>query len=281
MKLVRYVEKGREMPGVLDAEGAVRSLAGLIDDISPATLPSLASALGAVSISNLPLCSPGLRLGAPFARPGKIVCIGLNYRAHAREAGMPIPEEPVVFLKAPSALSGPFDPVVLPNGSAKCDWEVELGIVIGRTAKRASVETALDHVFGYCIVNDVSERAFQLERAGQWTKGKSADTFCPVGPYLVTKDEVGDPHSLGLSCAVNDRVVQSSNTADMIFSVPHIISYLSDFMTLEPGDLICTGTPEGVGLGLRPPRFLAAGDVMTLAIDGLGEQRLPVISHED
>lgn len=279
MKLLRYGQVGSEQPGVLDRSGNIRSLSSVINDLGPATLGSVQAKLAGLSIESLPLCPPGTRVGAPIARPGKIVCIGLNYRAHAVEAGMPIPLEPVVFLKASSSLSGPYDPVILPVNSSKCDWEVELGVIIGRKAKRVSPDAALDHVLGYCVVNDVSERAFQLERGGQWTKGKSADTFCPVGPYLVTTDEIANPQALRLRCEVSGRVAQDSSTSDMIFSVADAISYLSFFMTLEPGDLICTGTPQGVGHGHKPPIYLQDGDVMTLSIDGLGEQRQPVVAE--
>lgn len=279
MKLVRYGEKGRERPGLIDADSNIRSLASVIDDFSPTTLELLPAALSGLSIIDLPICPPNSRLGAPFLMPSKIVCVGLNYKAHALEAGMDIPDEPVVFLKAPSALSGPFDPVILPLDARKCDWEVELGIVIGRTAKNVSAQSALDFVLGYCIVNDVSERAFQLERGGQWTKGKSADTFCPVGPYLVTRDEIVDPQTLQLRCEVSGKVVQNSNTSDMIFNVAEVISYLSSFMTLQPGDLICTGTPQGVGHGHKPPIYLRDGDVMTLSIEGLGQQRQMVVGQ--
>lgn len=281
MKLLRYGQVGSEQPGVLDGSGNIRSLSSVVDDLGPATLDSLQAKLAQLSIESLPLCPPGTRVGSPIARPGKIVCIGLNYRAHAVEAGMQIPLEPVVFLKASSSLSGPYDPVILPANSSKCDWEVELGVIIGRKAKRVSPGAALDHVLGYCVVNDVSERAFQLERGGQWTKGKSADTFCPVGPYLVTADEIANPQALWLRCEVSGRMAQDSNTSDMIFSVAEAISYLSFFMTLEPGDLICTGTPQGVGHGHKPPIYLQNGDVMTLSIEGLGEQRQQVVAERE
>jgi 2,4-diketo-3-deoxy-L-fuconate hydrolase len=273
VKLVRYGEKGFERPGVIDSVGNIRSLASIVADFDPATLGSLSAALSSWSIDNLPTCPAGTRLGAPLSKPGKIICIGLNYKAHAVEAGMAIPTEPVIFLKAPSSLSGPYDPVILPANSSKCDWEVELGVVIGRPTKKIPASAALDHVLGYCVVNDVSERSFQLERGGQWTKGKSADTFCPIGPYIVTRDEIVDPQALQLRCEVSGRIAQDSNTSDMIFSVAEAISYLSSFMSLEPGDLICTGTPQGVGHGSKPPIYLKDGDVMVLSIEGLGEQR--------
>jgi len=273
LKLVRYGERGRERPGMIDDDGILRSLASLISDFTPKSLESLLDVLASARTSSLPICPPGSRLGPPILTPSKIICVGLNYRMHAIEAGMAIPSEPVVFLKAPSSLSGPHDPVMLPPQAAKADWEVELGVVIGRSAKTVSIEAAPTHILGYCVVNDVSERAFQLKRGGQWTKGKSADTFCPVGPYLVTRDEVSDPQTLQLRCDISGVVVQTSNTSDMIFTVAEIVSYLSSFMTLEPGDLICTGTPHGVGHGQTPPRYLKINDVMTLSIEGLGEQR--------
>lgn len=281
MKLVRYGKMGFEQPGVLDRDGNVRSLASIIADFNPDAIEEISRTPPEWSVDDLPVCDADIRLGAPLSKPGKIVCIGLNYRAHAIEAGMAIPTEPVIFLKAPSSLSGPYDPVVLPSCSSKCDWEVELGVVIGRRAKKIPASTALDHVLGYCIVNDVSERSFQLERGGQWTKGKSADTFCPVGPYITTRDEVPDPQTLQLRCDVSGRIAQNSNTSDMIFSVAEAISYLSAFMTLEPGDLVCTGTPQGVGHGSKPPVYLKNGDVMTLSIDGLGEQRQVATAESD
>lgn len=281
MKLVRYGQKGFEKPGVLDRDGNIRSLAAVVADFGPDVLESLSKTPPDWSIDDLPVCDAGVRLGAPLSKPGKIVCIGLNYRAHAIEAGMAIPTEPVIFLKAPNSLSGPYDPVVLPANSSKCDWEIELGVVIGRRAKKIAPSAALDHVLGYCIVNDVSERSFQLERGGQWTKGKSADTFCPVGPYIATRDEIADPQALKLRCDVSGRAAQNSNTSDMIFSVAEAISYLSAFMTLEPGDLVCTGTPQGVGHGSKPPVYLKNGDVMTLSIDGLGEQQQVATEERD
>nr|WP_249788393.1 fumarylacetoacetate hydrolase family protein [Bradyrhizobium sp. G127] len=281
VKLLRYGKKDFEKPAALDRDGNIRSLASLVDDFNPDTFEALANAPPDWPIDDLPIGTAGARLGAPLSKPGKIVCIGLNYRAHAIEAGMPIPTEPVVFLKASSSLSGPYDAVVLPVNSSKCDWEVELGVVIGRRAKRVTPSAALDHVLGYCVVNDVSERSFQLERGGQWTKGKSADTFCPVGPYIVTRDEISDPQTLQLRCEISGRIAQKSNTSDMIFSVAETISYLSGFMTLEPGDLVCTGTPQGVGHGSQPPVYLKNGDVMTLSIEGLGEQRQVTMAERD
>ncbi|MGR3322560.1 MAG: fumarylacetoacetate hydrolase family protein [Pseudooceanicola sp.] len=272
MKFLRYGEAGAEKPGVLDAEGRIRDLSGIVTDLTGEVL----AAPPEIDIAALPVVEGAPRLGIPVAGVGKMVCIGLNYSDHAAEAGMPIPGEPIVFMKATSALTGPNDDVVLPRGSRKGDWEVELGVVIGRTAKYVSEADALSHVAGYTIVNDVSERHFQQERGGQWTKGKSCDTFGPVGPWVVTADEVADPQALSLSCDVNGERMQTGSTAAMIFGVAHIISYLSQMMRLEPGDIIATGTPPGVGSGKTPPRFLKAGDVMELEIEGLGRQRQQV-----
>ncbi|MDF1853932.1 fumarylacetoacetate hydrolase family protein [Pseudooceanicola sp.] len=272
MKFLRYGPLGAERPGVLDAQGRIRDLSGVIDDLTGAALENLP----AIDPDSLPLAAGDPRLGVPVAGVGKMVCIGLNYSDHAAEAGMPIPDEPIVFMKATSALIGPNDDVVLPRGSQKGDWEVELGIVIGKRAKYVSEAEALSHVAGYTIVNDVSERHFQIERGGQWTKGKSCDTFGPVGPWIVTPDEVADPQNLALSCDVNGQRRQTGSTASMIFPVAHIISYLSHMMSLNPGDIIATGTPPGVGSGQKPPQYLKAGDVMDLAIAGLGQQRQQV-----
>ncbi len=269
MRFVRYGEKGAEKPAVLDAEGHLRDLSGVIGDLSGAVLADLPQ----VDPQSLPRVAGNPRLGVPVAGIGKIICIGLNYSDHAAEAGMAGPDEPIVFMKATSALSGPYDTVLLPRGSQKSDWEVELGVVIGREAKYVSKDNALDYVAGYTIVNDLSERAFQIERGGQWTKGKSCDTFGPVGPWVVTRDEVADPQALALSCDVNGDRCQTGSTAAMIFSVAQLTSYLSQMMSLNPGDIIATGTPPGVGMGLKPPRFLKAGDVMELRIEGLGQQR--------
>tara|TARA_R110000737_G_scaffold283565_1_gene290166 strand:- start:22 stop:888 length:867 start_codon:yes stop_codon:yes gene_type:complete len=273
MKYLRYGEIGAEKPGVLDAEGRLRDLSGVVDDLSGATL----GALPQVDPETLPLVEGAPRLGVPVAGIGKIVCIGLNYSDHAAEAGMAEPEEPIVFMKATSALSGPNDPVRLPRGALKGDWEVELGVVIGKTAKYVSEADALNYVAGYTIVNDVSERAFQIERGGQWTKGKSSDTFGPIGPWLVTPDEIGDPQTLALSLDLNGERAQRGSTSSMIFTVAQIISYLSQMMSLQPGDVIATGTPPGVGMGMKPQRYLKAGDVMELRIDGLGVQRQRVL----
>ncbi|SFR10521.1 fumarylacetoacetate hydrolase family protein [Poseidonocella sedimentorum] len=272
MRFVRYGEKGQERPGVIDVGGGVRDLSGVVADLGGAVLGDLPR----VDPETLPRVAGAPRLGVPVAGVGKLVAIGLNYTDHAEEAGMAAPEEPVVFMKATSALSGPNDPVILPRGAEKADWEVELGIVIGREALYVPREEALAHVAGYTIVNDVSERAFQLERGGQWTKGKSADSFAPVGPWLVTPDEVGDPQGLRLGTRVNGAVMQDGSTANMIFDVATIVSYLSGLMRLEPGDIIATGTPAGVGMGQTPQRWLRPGDVMELEIATLGVQRQEV-----
>ncbi|MDX1366686.1 fumarylacetoacetate hydrolase family protein [Pseudomonas sp.] len=273
MKLLRHGPAGQEKPGLLDATGRVRDLSAVIDDISPELLaPENLAELATLDESSLPLVPADVRLGPPLARIGKIVCVGLNYADHAKESGLPVPAEPVLFMKATSAISGPFDPVILPRGSSKTDWEVELGVVIGRKAQYVERAEAMDYVAGYCIVNDVSERAFQLERGGQWDKGKSADTFAPIGPWLVTRDELADVADLQLRLSVNGELRQQGNTRTMIFSIEEIVSYVSQFMTLNPGDVISTGTPPGVGAGMSPPQFLRPGDRMTLSIDGLGEQ---------
>jgi len=272
MRFARFGDRGHERPAVLDAEGRLRDLSGVVPDIAGEVLGSLPR----LNPEALPLVPGAPRLGPPVGGIGKLVAIGLNYSDHAAELGAEPPEEPVVFLKAPTALNGPNDPVVMPRGSAKTDWEVELGIVIGRRAKHVAQAQALAHVAGYTIVNDVSERALQLEGSGQWTKGKSCDTFAPVGPWLVTPDEVGDVQALDLATEVNGERMQTGSTSRMIFGVAGIVSYLSGIMTLEPGDVIATGTPPGVGAGHKPPRFLKAGDEMVLRITGLGEQRVTV-----
>ena len=276
MKLVRYGEMGAERVGVVDAHGRVRDLSMLLPDVGPQQLsPRTLSALGAIDIDKLPLVEEGVRLGCPIGNVGKIVCVGLNYRDHAEEANMPVPKEPVLFMKAITTLSGPNDDVQIPPGAEKADWEVELGIVIGTRLKHVKKETAMQHIAGYVLANDVSERAYQTERGGQWDKGKSYDTFAPIGPWLVTADEVADPHALGLWLDVNGQRMQDGNTKNFIFDAPTMLSYISDFMTLEPGDIVLTGTPAGVGLGQKPaPKFLRVGDEMRLGITGLGEQRL-------
>lgn len=273
MKFLRYGEPGHEKPGVLDAQGGLRDLSGVIPDLAGAVLADLPQ----VDPESRPLVAGNPRLGPPVAGTGKFICIGLNFSDHAAEAGMQPPAEPIVFMKATSAIIGPNDTVRLPRGSAKSDWEVELGVVIGKPAKYVDEADALDHVAGYCIANDLSERHFQTERGGQWTKGKSCDTFGPLGPWLVTPDEIADPQALDMSLDVNAERMQTGNTRSMIFGVAQIISYLSDMMSLQPGDVIATGTPPGVGMGKNPPRYLSEGDVMTLEIAGLGRQRLPVV----
>jgi len=272
MRFVRYGQPGAEKPGVLDAKDRIRDLSGVIDDLSGAVLGDLPQ----VDPETLPLVEGTPRLGIPFSGIGKMVCIGLNYRDHAEEAGMAIPEEPIAFMKATSALSGPFDPVSIPRGSQKSDWEIELGVVIGKPAKYVSAADAMDYVAGFTIVNDVSERAFQTERGGQWTKGKSCDTFGPVGPWLVTPDEIADPQALDLALDLNGTKAQRGNTASMIFTVAQIIEHLTEMMSLQPGDVISTGTPPGVGMGMKPPVYLKPGDVMELSIQGLGTQRQEV-----
>ena len=282
MKLVRVGQSGAEVPGVVSSDGTIRSLASVVPDITGATLaPESLALIRAKDPNDLPELPVYWRLGPPLTSVGKIICVGLNYRDHAAESGMAVPDEPVLFFKATSSICGPFDDVVIPAGSRKTDWEVELGVVIGRTAKRVSINQALNHVGGYLIVNDLSEREAQLERGGQWVKGKSYDTFGPIGPWLVTADELPNPDSLALSLSVNGRRRQDGNTGNMIFSVAALISYTSQFMTLMPGDIISTGTPAGVGLGLKPPQYLQPGDQMELGIDQLGVQRHRVIPDTD
>jgi len=278
VKLVRFGARGRERAGVLDRHNRPRNLSGVVADITAETVqePAL-SAIRSIDVERLPLVEPQVRLGPCIGRVGKLVCVGLNYLDHAREAGTSAPSEPVLFMKATSAISGPTDAIEIPVGASKVDWEVELGVVIGSKAKSVSVAAALEHVLGYCVVNDVSERAFQLEGTGQWVKGKSADTFAPIGPWLVTADEVPEPQNLNLWLRVNGRMRQQANTREMIFGVAFIVSYVSRYMTLMPGDIIATGTPPGVGLGATPPTFLQKGDVVTLGIDGLGEQRQELV----
>jgi 2,4-diketo-3-deoxy-L-fuconate hydrolase len=278
MKLVRYGPLGQEKPGLLDAKGNLRDLSGVTADIDGSTIsPEGLDKLAALDVTRLPIVADNPRLGVPVVGVSKFIAIGLNYTDHAKESNMPIPTEPIVFMKAPSCLCGPNDDVIQPKYSTKMDWEVELGIVIGSKAQYVSVEQALDHVAGYCVINDVSERNYQLERGGQWDKGKGFDTFGPVGPYLVTKDEVGDVQNLDMWLDVNGERTQTGNTRTMIFDCAKLVSYLSECMTLLPGDLICTGTPPGVGLGMKPPRYLQPGEVMTLGIEKLGEQRQRVV----
>ncbi len=277
MKLVRYGEPGAERPGLLDGEGRIRDVSGLVADfageaLSPASLERIRKA----DPSTVPIVEDSVRLGSCVAKPGHFIAIGLNYVDHAHESNMPIPSEPVVFSKAPSSISGPTDDVIMPEGSEKSDWEVEIAMVIGTAAFNVSEAQALDHVAGFCVCNDVSERSYQIERGGQWIKGKSLPTYGPIGPWLVTRDEIADVQNLGLWLDVNGERRQTGSTSSMIFPLAHIVSYLSRFMRLEPGDIITTGTPPGVGMGMKPPTYLKRGDVITLGIDGLGEQRQTV-----
>lgn len=274
MKLLRYGEPGAEKPGILDANGQIRDLSAHVGDIGGRWLaPDGLAAIAALPLDSLPIVSGTPRLGPCVTGTGKFICIGLNYSDHAAETGASVPSEPVIFMKATSAIQGPNDPVEIPRGSEKTDWEVELGVVIGKTAKYVSEADALDYVAGYCVINDLSERAFQLEHQGQWTKGKSADTFGPTGPWLVTKDEVPDPQNLDMWLEVNGHRYQNGSTRTMVYGVAFVVAYLSRFMSLRPGDIISTGTPPGVGLGQKPPIYLKAGDTMALGIQGLGEQR--------
>jgi 2-keto-4-pentenoate hydratase/2-oxohepta-3-ene-1,7-dioic acid hydratase in catechol pathway len=278
MKLVRYGNPGKEKPGLIDDEGRLRDLSAVVADIGPDQLGDAALAkLRRQKIDKLPLVRGKPRFGCPVASVGKFIAIGLNYADHAAESGLPIPKEPVVFMKATSCIQGPNDPVMLPKNSVKSDWEVELGVVIGARASYVSQKDALDYVAGYCTINDVSEREFQIERGGTWDKGKGCDTFGPIGPWLVTRDEVPNPQKLSMWLDLNGKRVQTGSTKTMIFSIAKIVSYLSQFMTLMPGDVITTGTPPGVGLGMKPPLYLKKGDVMTLGIEGLGDQRQEVI----
>lgn len=278
MKLVRYGSLGKEKPGLIDVDGKLRDLSGVIPDIGPMQLGDVVLAkLAMLKTDKLPLVRGKPRMGCPVNGIGKFIAIGLNYSDHAAEAGMPIPKEPIVFTKAISCIQGPDDDVMLPKGSVKGDWEVELGVVIGKQVRHVSQKAALEHVAGYCIVNDVSEREFQLERGGQWDKGKGCDTFGPIGPWLVTRDEISRPQKLAMWLDLNGKRMQTGNTKTMIFSVAQIVSHLSQYMTLMPGDVIATGTPPGVGLGMKPQRFLQKGDVMTLGIEGLGQQRQVVM----
>jgi len=273
LKLLRFGERGHERPGVLDSRGVIRDLTGVVHDISgPTLLPDAIAKLRRLDVSTLPAVNGSPRLGPCVASVGKFVCVGLNYSDHAAESNMPVPAEPIVFMKATSSICGPNDDIELPRGSQKSDWEVELGVVIGKSAKYVSEPDALSHVAGYCVVNDLSERAYQLEGTGQWVKGKSADTFGPIGPWLVTTDEVPDCQNLGLWLEVDGHRYQNGTTKTMVFGVPFLVSYLSRFMSLHPGDIISTGTPPGVGLGQKPPVFLRSGNTIRLGVDGLGEQ---------
>lgn len=273
MKLLRYGPPGKERPGIVDGEGSIRDLSGEVSDIAgDAISPEGLAKLAAIDFSSLPKVGGKPRLGACIGKTGKFMCIGLNYSDHAAESGMALPSEPVLFSKFTSAMCGANDDILIPRGASKTDWEVELGVVIGTTAKHVSKEKSLDYVAGYCVINDVSEREFQLEGTGQWVKGKSSDTFGPTGPWLVTKDEVGDVQNLSIWLEVNGERLQDSSTSFMVYDVAYLVSYLSKFFTLYPGDVISTGTPPGVGLGFNPPRYLKAGDIMRLGIEGMGEQ---------
>ena len=282
MKLMRVGTKGAEKPAILDADGTIRDLSGIVSDIAGDTLSSDGLArIRATDLSTLPALDANQRIGACVGQVGKFICIGLNYADHAAETGASIPKEPILFMKATSAISGPNDDVIIPKNSKKTDWEVELGVVIGKEARYVDEADALDHVAGYCLINDLSEREFQTERSGQWVKGKSADTFGPIGPWLVTRDEVADPQNLGMWLEVNGHRYQDGSTRTMIFGVAHVVSYISQFMSLQPGDIISTGTPPGVGMGIKPePIFLKAGQTIRLGIEGLGEQTQRTVAYQ-
>jgi 2-keto-4-pentenoate hydratase/2-oxohepta-3-ene-1,7-dioic acid hydratase in catechol pathway len=279
MKLLRYGSPGRERPGILRTDGSIADLSGVIQDVSgEALLPDSFDRLRALNHASLPQVDRDVRVGPCVGRVGKFICVGLNYSDHAAESGMAVPAEPILFMKATSAVCGPHDNVEIPRGSLKTDWEVELGVVIGEPAKYVSEADALSHVAGYCVINDLSERAFQLEGTGQWVKGKSADTFGPIGPWLVTTDEVPDPQRLELWLEVDGRPYQRGSTGKMIFSVPFLVSYISRFMSLQPGDVISTGTPPGIGMGQKPPMYLQPGHRIRLGVEGLGEQNQLVVA---
>lgn len=280
MKLLRYGNKGAERPGILDSENNIRDISSLTPDIDGRFLASEGyRALKNRNIASLPVVEHPQRIAEPVANVGKFICVGLNYADHARESGAEVPPEPVLFMKATSAISGPYDDVLLPRNSTKSDWEVELGVIIGKEAKYVDERDAMNYVAGFCVVNDLSEREFQLERHGQWMKGKGCDTFGPFGPYLVTPDEAGDFNNLDLWLELNGKRMQDGNTKTMVYKVPFLVHYISRFMSLQPGDVISTGTPPGVGLGMKPPKYLKAGDVMRLGIDGLGEQQQTVVAE--
>jgi 2-keto-4-pentenoate hydratase/2-oxohepta-3-ene-1,7-dioic acid hydratase in catechol pathway len=279
MKLLRYGQSGNEKPGLLDKSGQIRDLSAVIPDLEgDALTPASLRRIGGLDPSSLPLVAGQHRIGPCVGRVGKFICIGLNYSDHAAESGMKVPTEPVVFMKATSAVCGPDDNVIIPRHSVKTDWEVELGVVIGTEAKYVDEANALDYVAGYCVVNDLSERTFQLEGTGQWVKGKSADTFGPIGPWLVTRDEVPDPQNLNMWLKVNGHQFQNGTTKTMVFGVAHVVSYLTRFMSLQPGDVISTGTPPGVGMGQKPPKYLQPGDKIQLSVQGLGEQNQTVVA---
>jgi ureidoglycolate lyase len=273
MKLLRYGQRGSEKPGILDTKGKVRDLSGHIGDVAGQALTAEGlAAIAGIDLSNLPVVNEPGRIGPCVAQTGKFICIGLNYADHAAETGAAIPEEPILFMKATSAITGPNDNVIIPRKSKKTDWEVELGVVIGDEARYVCEADAMKHVAGYCLINDVSEREFQAERGGQWTKGKSADSFGPIGPFMVTRDEIADPQDLKMWLSVDGVMRQNGSTRTMIFSVAFLVHYISQFMSLQPGDIVSTGTPPGVGLGMKPPVFLSAGQTIKLGIEGLGEQ---------
>ena len=279
MKIVRFGEPGREKPGIVDDAGTIRDVSGTVPDVDSDLLSSGFAALKGIDLASLPAVPAGTRLGPPVARVGHFIAIGLNYADHAAETGAEIPKEPIIFSKAPSCIVGPNDDVIIPKASTKTDWEVEIAIVIGRRASYVQAHDAPDHVAGFCVCNDVSEREYQIERGGQWMKGKGCPTFGPLGPWLVTPDEVGDVQDLSMWLDVNGERMQTGSTRTMIFDCAQIVSYTSHFMTLEPGDVITTGTPPGVGLGMKPPRYLKAGDVVTLGIEKLGEQRQTFVPY--
>jgi 2-keto-4-pentenoate hydratase/2-oxohepta-3-ene-1,7-dioic acid hydratase in catechol pathway len=279
MKLCRYGTRGSEKPGMIDAEGRLRDLSVCVADIAGPVLADL-DGLRGIDPESLPLVQGMPRMGAAVGNVGKFICIGLNYSDHAAESGMAVPPEPVIFAKYTSAICGPDDPVIIPRGSEKTDWEVELAFVIGKAGKYISEADAMDHVAGYMVCNDVSERSFQTERSGQWSKGKSSDNFGPIGPWLVTRDEVADPNNLRMWLDVNGKRMQDGSTATMVYQVPFLVSYLSQFFTLYPGDVVSTGTPPGVGLGMKPPQYLRVGDVIELGIEGLGRQRQVCVADE-
>jgi 2-keto-4-pentenoate hydratase/2-oxohepta-3-ene-1,7-dioic acid hydratase in catechol pathway len=284
MKLIRFGEVGKEKPGIILANGTKIDVSDFGSDYDEFFFGNNGllrlKVWLKINKENCPVIDESVRMGVPLVRPSKIVCVGLNYTKHAEESGMEIPKEPVLFFKATSALTGPFDEIIIPKNSKKTDWEVELAIIIGKKASYISKEEALDHVAGYVLHNDVSEREFQLERSGQWVKGKSCDTFAPIGPFIATKDEIKNPNNLNLWLKVNDKIMQDSCTSDFIFNVQHVISHISQFMTLLPGDIISTGTPFGVGLGLTPPLYLKHGDIVELGIEGLGESKQHVITYK-
>ena len=282
MKLLRFGFNGEEKPGIVDADGRVRDLSGIVPDISGAVLSDEGmQAIRDADITTLPIVSADSRIGPCVGNVGKFICIGLNYADHAAESGLDVPSEPVLFMKATSAICGPNDPIVIPRGSEKTDWEVELAVIIGKRAKYVTEADAMDYVAGYAVTNDVSERAFQLERLGQWTKGKSCDNYGQIGPWLVTRDEIKDPQNMTMWLTVNGKTMQNGSTKTMVYGVAHIVSYLSQFMSLQPGDVISTGTPPGVGMGKNPQQYLRPGDVVELGITGLGQQRQDVIADPE